>query len=69
MEMVGVDPGVQSHVLKLASSQLCSNLNGQLMVSKTLLLFPVCLPYDVSRVLLSIPCPMSAYGLVLNERL
>jgi len=32
MEMVGVDPGVQSHVLKLASSQLCSNLNGQLMV-------------------------------------
>lgn len=32
MEMVGVCPGVQSHVLKLASSQLCSNLNGQLMV-------------------------------------
>lgn len=32
MEMVGVHPGVQAHVLKLASSQLCSNLNGQLMV-------------------------------------
>lgn len=32
MEMVGVCPGVQAHVLKLASSQLCSNLNGQLMV-------------------------------------
>ena len=31
MEMCGVDPKVQSHVLKLASSQLCSNLNGQLM--------------------------------------
>jgi len=27
MEMCGVCPGVQSHVLKLASSQLCSNLN------------------------------------------
>lgn len=31
MEMCGVCPKVQSHVLKLASSQLCSNLNGQIM--------------------------------------
>jgi len=32
MEMCGVDPDVMAHVLKLASSQLCSNLNGQIMV-------------------------------------
>ena len=31
---------MQSHVLKLASSQLCSNLNGQLMVD--LMLNEVC---------------------------
>jgi len=32
MELVGVEPEVQGHIIKLASSGLCSCLNGQIMV-------------------------------------
>lgn len=33
MELVGIDDEVQDHIYKLASSGLCSCLNGQIMVS------------------------------------
>mmetsp|Transcript_16723 Transcript_16723/g.40349 ORF Transcript_16723/g.40349 Transcript_16723/m.40349 type:complete len:771 (+) Transcript_16723:2-2314(+) len=40
MELVGVDAEVQGHIIKLASSGLCSCLNGQIMVD--LMLNPPC---------------------------